>query len=394
MSDSNSTPSAAPNKSAKPAKPYPDFPLTAHPAGSWCKKIRGKIHYFGPWDDPDGSLENYLRKKDDLHAGRTPRPDTSAVTVKDACNAFLNVKQDAVNSGELSVRMFRDYKDACAEVVVAFGKSRLVSDLRPGDFEVLRKRLAAKWGPYRLSKAVQCIRTLLKYAFDSEILDKPVRFGEFKRPAKKVLRLHRAKQGAKLFSAAEVRRLIDAAGPSMRAMILLAINAGFGPADCGALPVSGIDFDNAVLDFPRPKTGILRRCPLWPETVSALREVLAKRPEPKHEADGDLLFLTKFGTSWNKDTNDSPISKEMTKLLKQLRLAGRKGRNFYSLRHVHRTISDEAKDQPAADFIMGHESSHMSTIYREGISDERLRAVVGHVRGWLFPSTTFATAAV
>ena len=30
------------------------------------------MHYFGPWDDPDGALEKYLEQKDDLHAGRKP----------------------------------------------------------------------------------------------------------------------------------------------------------------------------------------------------------------------------------------------------------------------------------------------------------------------------------
>ena len=65
-----------PSKPVKPEKPHPDFPLTAHPAGYWCKKIRGKIHYFGPWSDPDGALKKYLEQKDALHAGRKPRPDS------------------------------------------------------------------------------------------------------------------------------------------------------------------------------------------------------------------------------------------------------------------------------------------------------------------------------
>jgi integrase len=71
--------------------------------------------------------------------------------------------------------------------------------------------------------------------------------------------------------------------------------------------------------------------------------------------------------------------------LNRLSINGRKGLSLYTLRHTFRTVADEAKDQPAPDFIMGHESPHMSTIYHERISDERLKAVTDHVRGWLFP---------
>jgi len=54
--------------------------------------------------------------------------------------------------------------------------------------------------------------------------------------------------------------------------------------------------------------------------------------------------------------------------------------------------ADESKDQPAIDFIMGHGVLHKSAVYRETISDERLRAVADHVHRWLFPSTAFLKA--
>src|SRR5205807_10489303 len=101
MSETHSTPSVS---RCKPAKPYPEFPRTAHPAGYWCKRIRGKLHYFGKWADPDGALDKYLEQKDALNAGRVPRPDNEALTIKGTCKAFLIAKQALVDAGELSPR--------------------------------------------------------------------------------------------------------------------------------------------------------------------------------------------------------------------------------------------------------------------------------------------------
>ena len=102
MSESNSSTPAVAGKPTKPSKPYPDFPLFPHAAGVWAKKIRGKMHYFGPWSDPDGALTKYLGEKDALHSGRKPRPDATAMTVKDVANGFLNHKQALLDAGELS----------------------------------------------------------------------------------------------------------------------------------------------------------------------------------------------------------------------------------------------------------------------------------------------------
>jgi integrase len=371
-------------KPTSPAKPYPEFPLTAHPAGYWCKRIRGKVHYFGPLADPDGALNKYLAQKDALHAGRKPRAETEGLTVKDAANLFLNAKKELVKGGELSPRTWDEYRAMAVELTGHVGESRLAADVDPEDFAGLRSKLAKKWGPHRLKKAVQYIRSIFKHAYDAGFLDKPARFGPgFKLPSMKTLRLHRAKQGTKLFTRDEIRKLLDEAGPSMKAMLLLGINCGFGNADCGNLPLSALDLDGGWVTYPRPKTGINRRCWLWPETVAAVRQELARRKEPSDKALTRLVFLTKRGLSWAKDSSSNPIAHETRKLLDSLGINGH--RNFYTLRHTFRTVADEARDQPAADFIMGHEVPHMSSVYRETISDERLKAVSDHVRAWLFP---------
>jgi integrase len=378
MSDRDST------LSAKPSKPYPDFPLFPHATRRWAKKVRGKLHYFGPWDDPDGALTRYLEQRDDLHAGRKPRPSAGAgLTVKELANAFLNRKRELLEAGELAPRTWGDYKDACDLLVSHFGKGRLVEDIGPDDFAGLRAKMARSWGPAALTVAIGRIRGLFRFAERNGLVDRAVRYGSaFDRPSAKTMRLERVRRGPKMFEADEIRRMIEAAGPQLRAMILLGVNCGFGNSDVGNLPVSALDMERGWIHFPRPKTGIPRHCPLWPETVAALKEALARRPQPKAGEDAGLTFITKYGQRWAKDTHDNPLTKKMRLLLDPLGING--SRNFYCLRHTFETIGGDSRDQVAVDHIMGHSRNDMASVYRERISDERLRAVADHVRAWLF----------
>lgn len=403
MSKSDSTARRFANKSKKPTKPYPEFPLFPHATKRWAKKIRGKMHYFGPWDDPDGALAKYAAEKEALHAGKKPRDTSAGVTVKMLCNEFMAHKEDKKDAGELSPRTWDCYKQTAELLLKKFGGSRLASDLRPDDFADLRKHMThkLKWGPVRVRNFIQQVRSVFKYGVDAELLERPVSYGPgFARPTKKTLRLERAKKGLRMFEAEEVRDLIGGrlmpgtsgtiAGPkvvkpttALRAMVLLGVNCGFGNADCGTLPLSALDLAGGWVNYHRPKTGITRRCPLWPETVEALRAVLAERIEPNDPTDAGLVFITSWGGTWHKETSDNPVSKETRKYLDALGINGH--RNFYALRHTFETIGGEAKDQVAVDHIMGHARDDMASAYRERISDERLRAVVDHVRAWLWP---------
>ncbi|HEX5269353.1 MAG TPA: tyrosine-type recombinase/integrase, partial [Gemmataceae bacterium] len=298
-----------------------------------------------------------------------------------------------VESGEMSPQAFKDYKLTTDLLVSAFGRTRPVADLAADDFEKLRATMSERWGPVRLGNSITRVKSVFKYALDNGLIDKPVRYGgEFTKPDQAVLRRHRAKRGELMLEADQLRALIGAARQPLKAMILLGINAGFGNMDCATLPLSAVNLDAGWLDYPRPKTGIPRRCPLWPETVAAIREALTVRPAPKSPADADCVFLRESGLRWVREegARKDDVCKAFAELLKRLELH-RARVGFYTLRHAFRTIGDGARDPVAIDLIMGHSDPSMAAHYRERIEDGRLRAVADHVRRWLFGDTTVAT---
>lgn len=400
----------------RPKKPYPDFPLFPHLTGRWAKKIRGRFVFFGPWEDPQGALTRFLADRDHLYSGLVHRPptadgappspppangnghDAAGPTVRDLVNHFLTAKQRRVDAGDMGRRAFSDYHTACRYLVEGLGLHRLLSDLTPGDFGAFRAKLAKTRGPVALGNQINKVRSVFKYAYDAAIIDKPIRFGpEFVRPPMRAVRLAKRAKGARLFEREEIQTLLKAADPALKAMIHLGVNCGLGNTDISELSLSMMDLKTGVLDFPRPKTGIARRCFLWPETVMAIRTYLMQRKEPVSEDDADILFITKYGKRWVRVKDPGPQSKGKTKAvptdavglqfgkLTRATKTYRDGRSFYALRHTFRTVADEVGDRRAVDLVMGHEpGGDIATQYVERISDERLEKVARRVRTWLF----------
>lgn len=370
--------------SGKPQKPHPDFPLTPHPCGQWCKKLKGKLHYFGPWANPDAALAKWLDEKDDLLAGRTPRPKGNGVRLKDLCNAFLTFKTQMRDSGELAPRSFDRYYASCEMLLDSLGKDRPVDDLIAEDFQNLRAAMAKRWGPVALGNEIQMVRSLFRYGFEAGMLDKPVRFGPgFKKPSAKTMRLNRSSGGPRLFTPQQIKKLLKVGSPNMAAMVLLGINGGLGNTDLGMLTEGVIDSKGGWLDYPRVKTGMPRRIPLWPETVRALKAAIARRPTPKDAADVDLVFIGARGENYIGKHKGYRVTQAFDRLLTD---AGIEGRTYYDLRRTFQTIAEGAHDLVAVQSVMGHAppGGDMSAVYRQGVADDRLRAVVEHVRKWLY----------
>ena len=166
-------------------KPAGKFPLTLHRTGQWCKKVRGKLLYFGK--DEEAALNRWLDEKDELLAGRKPREQRDGLSLVDAVNRFLTAKQNQVSTGELTERSWQDYKRTCAKLLDCFGRNRLVDDLQPDDFEKLRAAFGKTRGAVGIGNEVTRTRVLFKYCYDSQLIDRPVRFGPtFKRASRMV----------------------------------------------------------------------------------------------------------------------------------------------------------------------------------------------------------------
>ena len=360
-------------------QPGERFPLTAHRAsGQWCKKVNGRIHYFGKLDDPDAALKRLRAEFDDLKAGRVPRPAeivTGNVRLAFVCNSFLEHKKRRVESGELAQRTWDELLATCQILTAAFGRDRLVSDLRPSDFDALRSKLAKRFGAVRLTNEIMRVRGVFKFALAEDLIEKPVKFGaSFNRPAKRIMRLARSKR---TFTAEQCRALLREASDVMQAFVLLGINGGFTSRDCGTLPRAAVDLKAGFIDYARPKTGVHRRVPLWPETIAAMKATMQKR--------ASLAFLTREGTPFSKgEPGHDPLGLAFRRLLVKLGMQ-KEGLGFATLRHVFQTRAEEGtRDFPAIKVIMRHVDASISERYREGVSDERLRGVVDSVRSWLF----------
>lgn len=368
-----------------PAKPKkPRFPLWLHTGtGQWCRKVKGKHHYFGT--DRDKALAEYTRVREDLEAGRIPPPPgVDRVRLLYLTHAFMTFQKHKVATGEIATRTYEDYYTSCELLLKHLGKTTVVEEIRPDDLLKYRQALAETRNASSVGNEVNRARVILRFAFENGLTDRPVRFGAFKRPSKSVVRRQRAERGPRMFTPVQLRKILKTADVQLKAMILLSLNAGFGNHDIATLPLSAVDLDAGWIDYPRPKTGIDRRCPLWRETVAAVKAALATRTKPKDPQYADLVFITKYGAPWYRDGKPSgAITHEFRKVLDKLKLY-REGLSFYALRHVHQTIGDETGDYLAVRRLMGHADNSISDTYRERFPDERLQKVTSHIRTWLY----------
>ncbi|MBX3420528.1 MAG: tyrosine-type recombinase/integrase [Pirellulaceae bacterium] len=374
------------NGRAKP-KVRKDFPLTWHPAGQWCKRVLGRLHYFGA--DPDRALQRWCDDKDDLLAGRKPRQrKRGSSTLEEAVNLFLDHVEDQVERGEKSRRWYEDMCSTGKLLLAALGRSWAVESLTPEDFESLRKRLSLtrkrKGEKQRqvshttLNNRVTRVRTMFNWLLKAKIITAaPDYAAAFDAPDMVARENERLERGTKDFTRAEVRSLLRHAKdhPRLYAAILLALNTGCQNADITTLKRSHVDLAGGWYLQPRAKRAKRRRAKLWPRTVRALQAVIGNR----QLADDDLIFTSATGGPWH---GRNCLAKEFATLKSNAGIT--KARcGFQWLRHTFITQASQGGDLIAVQLAVGHVDRTITARYIHSVYDPRLESIANLVDSWL-----------
>jgi integrase len=352
------------------------FPLTLHKTGQFCKKIRGKIYYFG--NDKKVALSRYIKQAPYLHSGRIPKAQfgEEELSIKTLCNLYLDHQESRAAIEEIKPRHLYDQTFLLRDFVRFVGSNRVVSDIATVDLQNYRKKLIKSGkAPSTINNRMTAVKAMYNWAVDNEIIESCPRLKAVKKvPLPKIER--------PTFSASEIQALLNHASIQMKAFIWLGLNCGFGCTDCAELQWKHLDLENGRVNLPRGKTGINRNLPLWPETIHALKEV------PKL---GELVFYTRRGNPWvrtirtaekdgtEKYTKDDSVSKEFAKLMKKAGIKAEKGVGFYTLRRTAATLAASSGDPFAVQKLLGHADVKMASTYFQNISEQTDR-VINHSR--------------
>jgi integrase len=360
-------------------KPYATFPLTPRSDGRFVKTIRGVPHTFGGKGDWRAALDEYAALAPMLHAGRVPTSTAELVTVRQMANVYLAERDADVKHGTLTLGSWDDYRDALGRFVRFVGPSTPARELGPDHFTRFGQKLRGSLGSYAYNRTRALILAWLRHAGAAEWVKPPINVGVgFKRiPAGKI----RGERKSRLFTPAQIAKLLKLAKPQMRAMILLGLNGGFGSTDCARLTRDVIDLKGKVIRYRRTKTNIPRTVPLWPETVKALRPLLELRP------DDPLVFRTRHGKVWvrtergrkGKVVTKDAVADRFGKMMDEAKI-DMPGVGFYALRHTFATHANEVRDADARRHVMGRRLPDLDDVYIEHLFLPRLKILTDHVR--------------
>jgi hypothetical protein len=401
--------------------PLGRYRITKHKKG-WVKKLRsGKTAWIAALSaaptlaDAEKAFEAKVAEgKIRLEAAPAPTSNPDEVLIEDMAESFLQRKRKLAQLGKIQTRTFEENLQAIRAFKNHLGEEIRFCDLTPLHFSAFADTLSERLGVHRLKKFIILVRGMFRWAGPGpgsmNLVSRLPQYGDgFRLPSRADLRRSRKesveKFGVKMYEPWEIAeqlagkdllikrrrnkkteklRIKRRASRPLRAMILLGLNCGFGNTDCAELPlnIAAKAIDDGWISYARGKTGADRLAYLWPETRTAMREYLGRRPKPRDKKYAGLFFLTQPGQPWIEAGKDQ-IGMRHVCLLDAL---GHRRRGFRSYRRTFRTLAAQTGQELAIDLIMGHadRADDMAKVYTVEVSREIVRQVCEHVRQNVF----------
>ncbi len=364
------------------------FPLTLHKTGQFCKKIRGRLYYFGKYKQK--ALELYLEQTSYLHLDKTNGVKNKGkdISLKTLSNLYLDYQHHQAQSGEITWRHVYDQTALLRSFARYIGSNRMVPDITTSDLQNYYKKLVISGKAARtINNRMTAVKSMFNWAVNNEVIEKI--------PNLKVIKkLTPSKAEKPIFNIQQIQKMLEHASPQMKAMILLGLNCGFGCTDCAELQWSHIHFENSRIIFPRGKTGILRNLSLWPETIALLNAIPNKGEHVFYTTKGNLRVRIIKSTGKDgreKFTSEDTISKDFAKLLKKAGIKTEKGVGFYTLRRTAATLAAHSGDPFAVQRLLGHADLKMASVYVQDVSEQTDR-VVNNVRNLIIQDGSLPSA--
>jgi integrase len=331
-----------------------DNPVSYHKhTGQYYITRAGKRIYLGA--DKIEALQRYHR----ISLGQDMLPQEAKadpnISLKELANRFIAAQSANWKNPKVTLMSYKQWLKRFLEDHSRLKASQFTVE-RFADWKLSLK--AQGYAPETINHFLCAVRAIFSFAEDTGLIEKAPKLGRIKNESPPPL-------GAKekpLYSPQQIQSLIKNAGFQLKAMLLLALNCGFGPKDLHDLKWEDIEGERVTL--PRSKTGVCQTYLLWAETYDSLQKIRQTRAaqifklakKGTHRNDTGHVFVTYCWKPWNKDA----IAEEFRKLCKK---ADVPCYGIYRMRHCASTAISMVASPHVQRKFMRHSQLQQQTTY-------------------------------
>ncbi|MBU1008480.1 site-specific integrase [Candidatus Dependentiae bacterium] len=254
-------------------------------------------------------------------------------------------------------------RDVCSVVSLSSSFGRvLLRELTAQEVERFKAQRSAEVSPASVNRELACLKTLLT---------KAVEWGKLEsNPAAQVKKLREAPPRERILAESESKRLINAAAPHLRRILIVLLNTGLRRGELLSLRWSDVDFGQGFIHVGDSKNGKSRNVPINAAAAEVLREL--------SEKNGPVYVRDMAGDNGESESVFGGVKDVKRSFHSACRRAGVNGLRLHDLRHTFASrLVELGVDLVTVSKLLGHSSITMTMRYAHPTPENMRRAVDG-----------------